>query len=46
MLTGKGFSLELKGKLYTISEELSDTWQWDLASEEAAWDKLRQNWSE
>ena len=29
MLTGKGFSLELKGKVYNISEELShssETW--------------------
>ena len=27
ILTGKGFSLKLKGKC----DELSDSWQWDLA---------------
>jgi len=27
ILTGKGYSLKLKAKVYTLCEELSDVWQ-------------------
>jgi len=38
ILTGKGFSLKLKGKVYPgyLCEELSDEWQCDLAYESRA----------